>query len=377
MKLVSGIVDSGFFAQSALSAEVAAKDSLGRNISETYLTGVDQVISSYATATNVNSAIITNLNDLELSARIAYNARTAYYDQNGVNLANATNSAKSGYAASAWINEHSSDYQTTAGMTAYQSAGDYYSASNPSGFLVADDITGKLDASVYATDSGSFLTAVPDTYLQNTDLSTEDGKVTAISGIPLSAGGSDVPEGVMVESGLEYNAINQISGYNGSAIAQYGHEAQWLVHDDTLVHASNSAQYALGVNLSAVAQLLGVDETLLYSGNAFRVSNGGSFNVTTALSENVSSFKKIVFRMSNGGIDTSEIVCTPVSNGVTFNRIFSYGGQWVGISGAITGNGMSANIGGGNGNNAATCHTAGNWWDYVRVESIYGIGRKA
>ena len=47
MKLVSGIVDSGFFAQSALSAEVATKDSLGRNISETYLTGVD--LSDYAT----------------------------------------------------------------------------------------------------------------------------------------------------------------------------------------------------------------------------------------------------------------------------------------------------------------------------------------
>ena len=46
MKLVSGIVDSGFFAQSALSAEVATKDSLGRNISETYLTAVPE---GYAT----------------------------------------------------------------------------------------------------------------------------------------------------------------------------------------------------------------------------------------------------------------------------------------------------------------------------------------
>lgn len=96
MKLVSGIVDSGFFAQSALSAEVATKDSLGRNISETYLTGVDLT-----------------------------------------------------------------PYQTTAGMTAYQSAGNYYSASNPSGFLVANDITGKLDTSIYAAASGSFLTALP------------------------------------------------------------------------------------------------------------------------------------------------------------------------------------------------------------------------
>lgn len=69
----------------------------------------------------------------------------------------------------------------------------------------------------------------------------------------------DVPTGVMVESACEYNAVNEISGYNGSAIAQYGAEKQWLVHDDTLVHASNSAQYALGVNLSAVEKLTTID----------------------------------------------------------------------------------------------------------------------
>lgn len=183
-----------------------------------------------------------------------------------------------------------SDYQTTAGMTAYQPVGSYLTAdaldsvsgdwnevsakldttafSDVSGtFLTAhQDISNKLDTTAFSDVSGSFLTAIPDTYLQNTDLSTEDGKVTAISGIPLSAGG-EVPEGVMVESAVEYNAVNEISGYNGSAIAQYGAEKQWLVHDDTMVHLSNSSQFALGVNLSAVAQLLGVDETVLWSGN--------------------------------------------------------------------------------------------------------------
>lgn len=48
----------------------------------------------------------------------------------------------------------------------------------------------KLDSSAFSDVSGSFLTSVPATYLQNTDLTTEDGKVTAISGIPLSAGGN-------------------------------------------------------------------------------------------------------------------------------------------------------------------------------------------
>ena len=138
-----------------------------------------------------------------------------------------------------------SDYQTTAGMTAYQPTGDY-------------------------------LTSVPNTYLQNNDLEITNNKITGISGVPLAAGG-DVPEGVMSESGLEYNAVNEISAYNGSAIAQYGAEKQWLQHDDTIVHVANSAQYAFGVNLSAIAQLLGeypisITESGAYTLNSTYVS---------------------------------------------------------------------------------------------------------
>jgi hypothetical protein len=101
--------------------------------------------------------------------------------------------------------------------------------------------------------------------------------ITAYNGSAFAGqgGGGEVPTGTMNVSGLEYNAVGEISGYGSSAIAQYGAEKQWLVHDDTLVHASNSAQYALGVNLSAVAQLLGIDETVLYSGAA---TNNGSLN---------------------------------------------------------------------------------------------------
>lgn len=100
----------------------------------------------------------------------------------------------------------------------------------------------------------------------------EQDRISAINSSAL-AGGGDVPEDVMVETNLEYNAVNEISGYNGSAIAQYGAEKQWLVHDGTLCHLNNSAQYALGVNLSAVAQLLGVDETVLWSGDS-QISRG-------------------------------------------------------------------------------------------------------
>lgn len=266
--------------------------------------------------------VVTAISGIWLSAKYAQNAvqsQIAYADEDN--------------------NYITSTYAKVSAMTAYQEAGDYYSASNPSGFitgvdltpyqltadmtayqpvgsyLTADaldsvsgdwnevsakldttafsdvsgtfltahqDISNKLDTTAFSDVSGSFLTAVPDTYLQNTDLSTEDGKVTAISGIPLSAGG-DVPEGVMVESGLEYNAVNEISGYNGSAIAQYGAEKQFLTHDDTLVHVSNSAQYALGValpNISAdLARMMGVDETVIFDGARY-ITATGQLNTT-------------------------------------------------------------------------------------------------
>ena len=291
-----------------------------------------------------------------------------------------------------------SDYQTTAGMTAYQPVGDYYSASNPSGFItgvdltpyqltadmtayqpVGDYMTTADSANFYTTANESgYLTAVPDTYLQNTDLSTEDGKVTAISGIPLSAGG-DVPEGVMVESGLEYNAVNEISGYNGSAIAQYGAEKQWLVHDDTLVHAANSAQYALGVNLSAVAQLLGVDETVLYSGKTY----------SATLSESVKNFKKIgiaygpnnyynnslayfeteTFSANDGlrgvHLDFTEhnganAYCFPKSQTYTFNSAFTKMNSMGGIQYRVSGNAIQSE---GTGN-------------ILYIYKVIGIGRK-
>ena len=123
-------------------------------------------------------------------------------------------------------------------------------------------------------------------------------KISAINGSAL-AGGSDIPSGTMNVSGFEYNAVNEISAYNGSAIAQYGAEKQWLVHDDTLVHAANSAQYALGVNLSAVAQLLGVDETVLFSGNL--TGNGAS----AQLSEPIQNFERIkVYGHTDDGLNS-------------------------------------------------------------------------
>lgn len=263
----------------------------------------------------------------------------------------------------------SGDYATTADLTAKQDTLDYgyhdaaissidsaalYDTSahariNTLAGRISNLSSDKLDTTAFSEVSGDFYTTanpsgfiseVPDTYLQNTDLSTSDGKVTAISGIPLSAGG-DIPEGVMSESGLEYNAVNEISGYNGSAIAQYGAEKQWLVHDDTLVHAANSAQYALGVNLSAVAQLLGIDETVLWEGSdpldQSCLVNGT--RETATLSEPLSSFDKIrIYAVWNPwignftGCNTFEYPGTNGKGGYIMNDCtnqgFIAGGTW-------------------------------------------------
>ena len=179
-------------------------------------------------------------------------------------------------------------YQTVEGMTAYQEAGDYYSANNPSGFItgvdltpyqltadmtayqpVGDYLTTGDSANFYTTANESgFISEVPAGTMNESAFEYDaNDKISGYNGSAF-AGGSDVPEGVMVESGLEYNAINEISAYNGSAIAQYGAEKQWLVVDDTLLTLSNSAQFAIGVNISAVQQLMGIDETELLSSTA-------------------------------------------------------------------------------------------------------------
>ena len=134
--------------------------------------------------------------------------------------------------------------------------------------------------------SGSSWTLTGSIQKRELEYNANTSAITAIAGSAIGGGGN-VPEGVMVESAIGYNAVNEISGYNGSAIAQYGAEKQWLQHDDTLVHASNSAQYALGVNLSAITHLLGIDETVLWSGDI------NENNLTGTLSEPISSFNKV------------------------------------------------------------------------------------
>ena len=107
----------------------------------------------------------------------------------------------------------------------------------------------------------------------------------------------------MVEPNLEYNSQGYINGYAGSAVATIDQERQWFTHDSTLTHLSNSSQYALGVNMSAIsadlARMMGVDETVLYSAAA------GNENTFT-LNETPMNFNeiKVYTRATNWGEST-------------------------------------------------------------------------
>lgn len=114
-------------------------------------------------------------------------------------------------------------------------------------FLTAhQDISNKLDTTAFSDVSGSFLTAVPDTYLQNTDLTVVDNKITEISGVELSAGTS-------LE--FEYDSADNISAINSSAISTTPSQA--LYAKSPLVAGVSGTSSFIGIDVSAEQELIG------------------------------------------------------------------------------------------------------------------------
>lgn len=119
MNIISGIGNSGFLAQSAYSADIANKDALGRVIDTTYLTA-HQDLSNYATKDDLSD----------------------YATKDFVN--DNIDSATSGLLPTSSFSSVSSNFITAL----------------PSDLVYTADITGKLDTSVYATDSAMFSGAI-------------------------------------------------------------------------------------------------------------------------------------------------------------------------------------------------------------------------
>lgn len=240
--IIDTINGSGLYAQSAASASIATCDSDGNIITATYLTGVD--LTPYQTTAGMTAYATTGDVENKLDT-------TAFSDVSGTFLT--AHQSLDGYATTAWVDSQG-----------------YLTAHQP---ISADEWNNVYDTvNVYSgswTGSESSPTASVDSYGSIDIVSSNNTVYFDVNGTWFNNAVNsavDVPTGVMVESACEYNAVNEISGYNGSAIAQYGADKQWLQHDDTIVHVANSAQYAFGCNVSALQRLMGIDETVLWEG---------------------------------------------------------------------------------------------------------------
>ena len=159
-------------------------------------------------------------------------------------------------------------YQLTADMTAYQPTGDYLTTEDSANFYTT------------ANESG-FITGVPDTYLQNIDLTITDGKVTEISGVPLSAG-DELPEAV--SAATDYVTANSAT-INGTVEAVTANSGVWGGAGLPI-----SAGPGITVNL--------INNTLVFSTDynesvLFENTTGTNGNTNITLSESISNFKYV------------------------------------------------------------------------------------
>ena len=236
-----------------------------------YLTGVDIPESANwngaTTVVNNNSAIWNNTTNI-VSANSAQWAGSTANPQIPVTGINGIKISESGDKV---VFEVSADYAVTADLTGKQdsltfgykdtaissidNSAVYDNSAHARITTLAGRISNlssnKLDSSAFSDVSGTFLTAVPDTYLQNTDLNIIDGKVTEISGVPLSAGG-ELPEGV--SAATDYVTTNSANidatvsnvsansgAWGGSALPiSAGHGIKFEIVNDTLVASVTS-----------------------------------------------------------------------------------------------------------------------------------------
>lgn len=176
--------------------------------------------------------------------------------------------------------------------------------------------------------------------------------------------------GVMMEADLAYNGQGEISGYNGSPIMTVDSEKQWLTHDDTIAHVTNSAQYAFGVNVPVVAQAMGTDETQLFS-NSSNVS-------ACTLSEDIQNFNRFKIGVrTNSGEEIFEFMTG--SNGTSYDIVTGKGNNQGVISicqFTVSGTSITAVRSEGIvftwGSNPSYRHNE----DMSFIQHVYGVGRK-
>lgn len=215
--------------------------------SGTYLTSVS--IPESATWQDVSTTVQSNSSqwaeggtgDEEVNSFVYDNSATI----NEVNTTYQQNSAKyitahqslDGYATEDWVTAQGyitgvdlSEYAKTSSVLDYidsacSSKLDTTSFSNVSGdflttsFAISESANWEEATNAYEQNSGTYLTSIsiPESASWNEVSATVN---TNSASWGQGGGGGSVPTGLMFESACEYNAVNEISAYNGSAIAQ-------------------------------------------------------------------------------------------------------------------------------------------------------------
>lgn len=276
----------------------------------------------------------------------AKSAEMAYNDENGNPITGYLTAVPEGYATT----EDLTAYQLTADMTGYQVAGDYYSASNPSGFItgvdlsdyattaqLADkqDITGMTayqpvgnyqtagdylttadSANFYTTANESgFITSVPAGTMNESAFGYDaNNKISGYNGSAF-AGGSDVPEGTMNESGLEYDTSGNISAYSGSAFA-----AQLPEEEEVEFEELDLSTYLQNTDLTItdgkVTEISGVP---LSAGDELPESVSAATDYITATSANIDSTINNV--SANSGVWGGSALPISAGPGIKFEMV--------------------------------------------------------
>lgn len=182
-------------------------------------------------------------------------------------------------------------YATVESLTAKQDAGDYLSATDSANFLLTSD-SGNFYP-MTANPSG-YINELPEeeevefeeldisTYLQNTDLTITDGKVTEISGVPLSAGdefpqsATDAIGYVTATSANIDSTIDNVSAnsgvWGGSALPiSAGPGIKFDMVDNTLVASTDETVLWTNSNPSQVSANVTLTGTLSESCSAFEI----------------------------------------------------------------------------------------------------------
>lgn len=278
-ELVAGqgieIVDDAENNQTTISVTAAGGNPEVESYVQTNSASIDDAISTYQS--NSGSYITQETdwtNTITAASSYAYSEATAQIPTDYYTTAN----------PSGFITNVSAEntYQTITGMTAYQPVGDYATTAEVD--TLSSMLSGAID--YVSANAGDEFPVSADEAIQyvQTNSANIDETVTSFQTNSST---------YMIEPNLEYNSQGYINGYNGSAVATIDQERQWFTHDSTLCHISNSSQYALGINMSAIsadlARMMGVDETVLWEGDI--AESGTTFN----LNENINNFNKVSF----------------------------------------------------------------------------------